>query len=175
MFVLRTNVLAVVPTITHYRLPDRYARLVPHDEFHVSERSTSFLALSNPSYEFENNVSDWTRNLVEDSLPSHAIPLHRALTTYLTPHSSFPHLDDLILSPGKFSLLHDIVLRTNSPLRCGFHKDCGQNPTLLSTAKLPKPTSTGTTYPPAKHASQRANSEQWVPAKKKEIQVSLGS
>ena len=56
MFVLRANVLAVVPTITHYRVLDRYARLVPHDEFHVSERSTSFLALSNPSYEFENNV-----------------------------------------------------------------------------------------------------------------------
>jgi hypothetical protein len=128
-----------------------------------------------PRMNSKTTFSDWTRNLVEDSLPSHAIPLHRALTTYLTPHSSFPHLDDLILSPGKFSLLHDIVLRTNSPLRCGFHKDCGRNPTLLSTAKLPKPTSTGTTYPPAKHASQRANSEQWVPAKKKEIQVSLGS
>jgi hypothetical protein len=56
MFVLRTNLSAIVPTITHYRLPDRYARLVPHDEFHVSERSTSFLALSNPSHEFENSL-----------------------------------------------------------------------------------------------------------------------
>ena len=85
MFVLRASMPVIVGTITHRRLPDRFAHLVAHDEFSILVRSTSSLALSNSSFELDITtfVSTNLKSLKKDLLPSQVQHPCSTLATYL--------------------------------------------------------------------------------------------